>query len=752
MTLESTRPPDDPRELSATGLRPAQIRASHLEKRAIVYARQSSMLQVREHTGSTAVQRELVNLPRQWGWPESRIEVIDDDLGLSGTSAQNRTGLHRLHDLMDRGEVGLILVRDVARISRNPHDAEIFLTKLTANGILLYENGQLFDGATEDLPQLFALRIQNLLAWYENESRAHIMRSAKTAKARQGHAVTQPPAGYVKSIARGKWIKDPDVGVQEAIRRLFDLYLQTGSTGNVVRYMRRHNLRFPLRRGAEVSWQLPCRSQIAHILSNPTYTGVYVFQRTKRATNAKAASGQRTVLRPQADWVSAPNHHEPYVTQDEWQAIQTALASRRPRVQPPVGRGYALLQGLLRCSQCQRWLTTRYQVRRTRTDNGASYMCIHQDRQEVSHYHLSCGTRLVDAHVVRRVLDALRPVQMRAALEAIEEHGTELGAIAKVQRRHLQQVEDDVEAARQSYALADPNHRLVKADLEMQFEHALARLDALKREMAAASPAPQIALRAEDARDLVALSEHVEAIWGAPTTTNEDRKRLLRLVISCVLVHEATDEAVELEIVWASGLQERCRVLRSAGVAARAHALALTGKTSEEITAELRANGVTTMYGRPVSRLVVTSKLRQLGVTAKATRQATFAKIRALLMEGRRQREILAVLNRDLPQSRRWTAKRLSKAVTKLRRGAIPDVPSLPPLLPEDRERDEILQLITQRREAGYTYAAIARELNASGRRPQLSARFSDTQVANLLRWPKIQAQMMGKKDEGPRT
>jgi hypothetical protein len=109
-------------------------------------------------------------------------------------------------------------------------------------------------------------------------------------------------------------------------------------------------------------------------------------------------------------------------------------------------------------------------------------------------------------------------------------------------------------------------------------------------------------------------------------------------------------------------------------------------------------------------------------------------------------------LNRDLPHSRRWTAKRLSRTVTKLRRGAIPGVPPLPPVLPEDRERDAILQFITQRRKAGYTYAAIARELNASDRRPQHSARFSDTQVANLLRSRKAQAQMMGNKDEGPRT
>ncbi len=748
MSPESTRLPDDPLDLSATGLRPPQIRASHLQKRAIVYLRQSTALQVREHTGSTAAQRELANLPRLWGWPESRIEVIDDDLGLSGTSAQNRTGLHRLHDVMDRGEAGLIVVRDVSRISRNPHDAEIFLKKLIDNGILLCAGGQLFDGATEDLAQLFGLRVQNLLAWLENQNRVLTMRSARTAKARQGHAVTQPPAGYVKSSVRGKWIKDPDVGVQEAMRRVFDLYVETGSIGNVMRYMRRHNLPLPRRRGAEVSWQLPSRSQIAQILTNPNYTGVYVFQRTKRKTSAKVASGQLRVLTPQADWITVPNHHDPYVTQAEWRAIQTALASRRPRVQPPVGRGYALLQGLLQCSQCKRWLATRYQAR----NRSASYSCMYQDRLDIFHYHLSCGARLVDAYVVRRVLDALQPVQVRAALDVIEEHGTEQDAIAKAQRRHAQRVEDDVEAARRRYALADSNHPLVKADLEAQFEHALARRDELKREMAAASPAPPIVLRAEDARDLIALSERVEALWGAPTTTNEDRKRLLRLVITCVLVHEVTDEAVELEIVWASGLQERCRVLRSAGVAARAHTLALTGKTSTEIAAALRADGVTTTSGRRVSGLLVAWKLRRLGITATATKHDTRVKIRALLMDGRRQREILDVLNRDLPNSRRWTAKRLSKTVTGLRRGAVPDVPPLPPLLPEDRERDAILQLITQRREEGYTYAAIARELNASGRRPKFAARFSDSQVSDLLRSRKAQAQTMGNNHEGPRT
>jgi hypothetical protein len=153
-----------------------------------------------------------------------------------------------------------------------------------------------------------------------------------------------------------------------------------------------------------------------------------------------------------------------------------------------------------------------------------------------------------------------------------------------------------------------------------------------------------------------------------------------------------------------------------------------------------------------VSTDVVASKLRKRGITAKAARHDTLVKIRTLLMDGRQQQEILNVLNRDLPHSQQWTPHRLSRTVTALRRGAVPDVPPLPPVLPEARERDAILPLIMQRREAGYTYAAIARELNASGRRPKFAARFSDTQVRHLLRSGNGQAQTMGNNHEGPRT
>src|SRR5947207_9555699 len=99
MTIETTTLSAEAGEGQLADI-PAVIRAEHKQRLAVVYVRQSSDQQVRHHTGSTDAQRELAALPRRWGWPESRILVIEDDLGLSGTSSSNRTGFQQLLALM----------------------------------------------------------------------------------------------------------------------------------------------------------------------------------------------------------------------------------------------------------------------------------------------------------------------------------------------------------------------------------------------------------------------------------------------------------------------------------------------------------------------------------------------------------------------------------------------------------------------------------------------------------------------------
>jgi len=295
---------------------------------------------------------------------------------------------------------------------------------------------------------------------------------------------------------------------------------------------------------------------------------------------------------------------------------------------------------------------------------------LQKDRQEVTHIHLGFGSKLVDACIVRRVLNALRPPELRSALEAIEDYRAEQTAIAKVQRHHLQRAQDDVDELRRRYRFVDPSNGRVKADLEAGLETALARLDVLKQETHEAGDVAPPVLRAEDARDLVALGEHMETLWGAPTTTNQDRKRILRLAISRVVVLEMTDEAIELEIVWAAGLRERCRVLRLAGADALVRAMREAGRTAAQIAAELNVRGVTSLHGTPMSETNVLAKLERLGNKPRPTKREVLAKIQSLLIEGIPRCEILGIVNRDLPlHAKRWTSSRLEAAISAFHTG-----------------------------------------------------------------------------------
>jgi len=329
--------------------RPLVIRPGHLQKLAVVYIRQSSMEQVRDATGSAAAQHALADIPRRWGWSPGKIRPIDEDQGKSGTSAAARTGFQELLALMDTGEVSLVLARDFSRLSREPADSARFLKVAQRAGVLLYKDGRLYDPTGDNATELFGLHLDGLLGWWDNETRKQRLAAARRAKAEHGHAVSRPPIGYVKG-ERGGWVKDPDREVQKVIRLIFERARELGSVGAVVRYMREHHLRFPCRRGGELSWQAPSRARIYSILTNSLYTGCYVYGRVRIRPGLDGAR-RRIERRAEAEWISIPDHHDAYVTPEEFSAVSRELAARRVTIQPIVGKGRALLQGRLRCGE-----------------------------------------------------------------------------------------------------------------------------------------------------------------------------------------------------------------------------------------------------------------------------------------------------------------------------------------------------------------------------------------------------------------
>src|SRR5688572_33335866 len=94
------------------------ITSDHLRRKAIIYIRQSTEEQVRENSGSTEFQRSLATVARSYGWPDTLIETIDDDLGKSGSSTEGRPGWQRLQIMIASKEVGAVFVANITRLSR----------------------------------------------------------------------------------------------------------------------------------------------------------------------------------------------------------------------------------------------------------------------------------------------------------------------------------------------------------------------------------------------------------------------------------------------------------------------------------------------------------------------------------------------------------------------------------------------------------------------------------------------------------
>jgi DNA invertase Pin-like site-specific DNA recombinase len=720
---------DNSRNHEAGGGPASLIRTEHRQRLAVVYIRQSTLDQVRENTGSTAAQRDLVDVARWLGWPESRIRLIDSDLGLSGTSSSGRKGYLELLALMDRDEVGIVLVQVLDRLTRKKSDNALFLELAEEKGTLIYTNGALHDPASGDLASTLGLDIAGIFGNYDNRLRVRRMREAKLAKANRGQAVSPPPIGYVRTPS-GEWIKDPDRAVQDAIVRVFDLYPKLGSLGKVVTYFREHGLEFPRRSHGQVRWG-PVDAPFLHsVLRNPAYSGDYVFARreTKRRSDA---SGVIVKWRPADEWIVKPDHHEAYLPRETWERIKDSLASRRPTLRPLIGKGDALLQGLLRCGadDCNRRMKTQYWGRDgiART---ATYTCLRQNGWGDTTHKVTVPARHIDHALVEHVLGALTAIDNETARDVIERSQLEQATLERAQRRRLLDAEEDLQRIRQLLFNLPPELQHASIDLMAQYDVAARRHLELKTQLATETTS-SLSMTVADTGDLIELTRNVRQLWQAPQRTNEERKRLLQAVVSEVILQRADRETADLEIVWKGGLRQVLTVRRPRGVDAYVATQTGTGKKAQQIADELNAAGAITASGRPISTNVVAQKQGRLGIRLKQERAVAREIIRDGLLADRPRPDILRELSERAPRLGPWDPQRLSEAIRHLRRGSS-GIEPLPSVLPADERKQHVLNLIEVEFVAGKSWTKIAAALNEAALRPPRGTTFTPVQVRLL--------------------
>ena len=294
----------------------AKITASHLSRQAIVYLRQSSAAQVANNRESTERQYGLATKARELGWPEDRIVVIDEDLGLSGSGSVARSGFARLTAEVALAHVGLVLGLEVSRLARNNADWHRLIDLAGLTDTLIGDADGIYH------PALFNDRLLLGLKGTISEAELHVLRARLNGgirnKAARGELRRGLPVGFVWGDEDGEVLFHPDEAVVTAIKSVFERFAETGSARRVWLWFRSEGVKFPLQmhEHAEIRWVEASYHAIHGVLANPVYAGAYVYGKTRTETtlDASGARKKRIRLLPRDQWqVLIKEHHEGYI-------------------------------------------------------------------------------------------------------------------------------------------------------------------------------------------------------------------------------------------------------------------------------------------------------------------------------------------------------------------------------------------------------------------------------------------------------
>jgi len=187
-----------------------KITSSHRERAALIYPRQSSMTQLREHTESTRSQYALAGKAAGLGWPRTSIEVIDTDLGVSGKWGVPREGFTELVTRVCRGDAGAIFAIEITRRARSSAGVARLAEFARITGTLLIDPDGVYDPA--DMNDRVLLGVKGTMGEMELHVMAQRLHANKRAAAGRGELRTPLPAGLVHDEA-GDVVIDPDAGV-----------------------------------------------------------------------------------------------------------------------------------------------------------------------------------------------------------------------------------------------------------------------------------------------------------------------------------------------------------------------------------------------------------------------------------------------------------------------------------------------------------------------------------------------------------
>jgi DNA invertase Pin-like site-specific DNA recombinase len=397
---------------------------------AIVYVRQSTQHQVLEHRESTARQYALADRAVALSWPATAVEVIDEDQGHSGSSAEGRSGFQRLLAEVSLDRVGQILGLEMSRLARSCKDWHALLELYSIYRTLLADADGLYD------PSQYNDRLLLGLKGTMSEAEPHILKSRLQQgmwnKAERGEVLNHPPIGYVRTPA-GDFVMDPDEQVQSVVQLVFEQFPRRGSVNSLLRWLVQNDVKMPVRphfgahRG-ELVWRRPNRVTLLNLLHHPIYAGAYRWRHREIDPRKKVAGHPttgRTLNSHGACCVLIRDRFPAYITWDEFESNQQQLAenSALGNLLSAHRHGPSVLAGLVVCGRCSHRMLVGYRTTRGGASNSKTlrYSCL---RNAIDYGEEKCQSlsgAALESLVVERLLQVVSPASLELSLPAAED-------------------------------------------------------------------------------------------------------------------------------------------------------------------------------------------------------------------------------------------------------------------------------------------------------------------------------------------
>jgi hypothetical protein len=284
---------------------------------------------------------------------------------------------------------------------------------------------------------------------------------------------------------------------------------------------------------------------------------VYGKTRNERYVDEQGTVRKRVRHLPREEWsVFLPTHHEGFIDWTMFETIQARLQSNIRAELHQAGRalreGSALLQGLVVCGNCGRRLRIAYQGMNTTP----RYYCY---GKEVNGGHavqcLNVGGIGIDQAVSHAFLEALTPAALEATTLAVQQLESNHDAALSQWRLEVERARYEAERAERQYKAVEPENRLVARGLEKEWETRLQNLAKAEAELLRREQQRPRALTEEEHKRIKTLGSDLQLVWTAPTTTDRDRKELLRTLLEEVILKvERKESHADLTLRWRGGM------------------------------------------------------------------------------------------------------------------------------------------------------------------------------------------------------